>query len=75
MSEYFFWNGVIRMFMETFLDLLLAASINGLYANWNTSSNSEKFSNYFSCALLVIIALLLPFFAIFYSCKLSSMRD
>jgi hypothetical protein len=61
--------------METFLDLLLAGSINGLQAYWDTSSSSEKFSNYLSYTVLVIIALLLPLFAIFYSCKFSSLRN
>ena len=34
LTKYFFWNGMIRLFMETFLDFFLSAVLNVYRAVW-----------------------------------------
>ena len=35
-TNYFFWNGLIRLFMESFFELILCALVNLHEVDWNT---------------------------------------
>ena len=63
---YFFWNGFIRLFMETFLELALAAIINIRTADWQTSFPSVKYSIALALISLVLIGLFFPVLIILY---------
>jgi hypothetical protein len=45
LSSYFLWNGMIRVFMLTFLDLFLAAVLNTNKAAWGSTNPVEELSN------------------------------
>ena len=51
---YFFWNGLLRLFMETFFDTFLSSVLNVHTADWDSPSSSVQFSNIISLVLLVI---------------------
>ena len=41
LRRYFFWNGLIRLLMETFMDLFLASLLNFYLADWESPSFAE----------------------------------
>ena len=53
-AGYFFWNGLLRLFMETFFDSFLASVLNVHTADWSSSSASVQYSNIASLVFLVI---------------------
>ena len=36
LSKYYFWNGLIRLLMETYFEIVLSAAINIDMVNWDT---------------------------------------
>ena len=53
-AGYFFWNGPLRLFMESFFDMFLASVLNVHTADWDSPSSSVQFSNVASIVFLVI---------------------
>jgi hypothetical protein len=45
LASYFLWNGMIRIFMITFLDFFLAAFLNTSKGDWGTVNPTEEVSN------------------------------
>ena len=67
LKNYLYFNGSIRFYMEVFLDMVLAASLNLHTVEWDSPFPSVKISNYLSIALLALICIL-PFFVISLAC-------
>lgn len=67
LEEYFFYNGIMRFYLETFFDLILAAALNIYTADWDTTNASEKFSNGLSLTVLILSALVMLICAIYFS--------
>ena len=64
--SYFFWNGFIRLFMETFFELALAAIVNIHTADWETPYRGVRYSNALALIVLILMGLLVPFLIILY---------
>ena len=75
LSVYFFWNGLIRLFMEVFFEIAFASSLNLYTADWNTSYFAVKYSNILSSIFCIGSALITIFLIIFYSKNLSRIED
>ena len=60
--------------MEAYLELLLTSVLNVYTADWDEPDWQENFSIYLSIAILGLMALLLPFLAIFFMCNLSAFK-
>ena len=59
-ANYLFWNGFIRLFIETFFELALSAFVNIQTADWETSYRGVKYSNVLTLISLILIGLLTP---------------
>ena len=53
------WNGLIRLLMETYFEILLMAALNVTNADWEAKENSQKYSMTLSLTA-VIVCLLAP---------------
>jgi len=73
-SGYFFWNGLIRLLMETYLELILGSILNIRTADWDSDYPDERYSNYLSVVLLVISTVLLLLFVVFYVWNFSALN-
>ena len=62
----FFWNTLIRLFMETYLELTLGSIINIKTADWDSEYPAERYSNNLSVAIMIVTTLLLPLLVVFY---------
>lgn len=67
LEGYFFWNGILRFYIETFFDLVLAAALNVYTADWDSGNSSEKFSNYMSAIVLILSAVIFLICLIYFS--------
>jgi hypothetical protein len=63
-SGLFFWNGLIRLFTETYLELIIGSIINIKRANWDSEYPAERVSNNLSVAIMIISTVLLPLFVV-----------
>ena len=54
-SNYLYWDGFHRFYMELFSDLTFLSILNLSTADWNTPFLSVKISNYLSIVTLIII--------------------
>ena len=55
-SNYLYWDGFHRFYMELFSDLTFLSILNLYTADWNTPFLSVKISNYLSIVTLIVIA-------------------
>ena len=67
LSGYLFWNGLIRLFMEVYLGMALAAVLNTKVADWQSPFKWVKVSNYAGLVSLILaislpILVFLPFY-------------
>ena len=67
LSGYLFWNGLIRLFMEVYLGMALAAVLNTIVADWQSPFKWVKVSNYAGLVSLILaislpILVFLPFY-------------
>ena len=69
LTKYFFWNGMIRLFMETFLDFFLSAVLNVYIAVWKSPYYSENYSNIVS---LIFLSFTAAFIIAFLCCSLKN---
>ena len=53
LKSYFFWAGLLRIFMQTFLELFLTSMLNLMTADYDTENASEKFSNILAWPLFI----------------------
>lgn len=54
MTRYLFFNGPIRLLMETYLDVMLFSALNIMSVDWDASNESVQYSNYTSVVFLVL---------------------
>ena len=66
LGGYYFYNGVLRLFMETFFDLLLASFLNVYVADWESPFPAVRYSNWLSVAVLAMLGLVLLVVVILY---------
>ena len=65
-EKYFFWNGLIRLFMETFFELALVAVLNVHTVDWSTPFRAVMYSNVLAVLFLVLLGVLSIFLFVFY---------
>ena len=68
-TKKFYWNGLIRLFMEIYADVALLAALNLKVIGWESPLPSVTYSNWYSLISGVFILSLPLAFLIFYSCK------
>ena len=66
MQEYFFFNGMIRLIMETSLELAITAVLNMYTVDWNTPFRSVKYSSALSIISLILLSVLTFFLVLYY---------
>lgn len=66
LSTYLFFNGVIRLFAETFLDLYVSSLLNIVAADWETTSALIRASNVVSVGVFVLCNVLVVLLAFVY---------
>ena len=77
LKNYFFYNGVIRFYMETFLNLLLASLLNVYTVDWNSPFSAIIYSNYASIFILssTIVTLFILFIVYCRNADIMDQRD
>ena len=60
------WGGLIRLFMETFLDIVMFSIINVHKIDWSGAFNSVTFSNGIAIGYMILFALIAPFLFVLY---------
>ena len=65
-SSYFFWNGLIRLFMETFFELVLTAVLNMRMVDWLTPYPAVNLSTALAMISLILVSVLSPFLVFLY---------
>ena len=73
--SYFFWNGSIRLFMETFLEIMITALVNIRTVDWNTSFPGVKYSTALTLISLILIGLLVPCLILLYCRNFSILKE
>ena len=66
LEAYFFWNGLIRLFMEISFELILTAMLNVHTADWQTPFHEVRFSTALSIISLTLVAIIFPFLSLLY---------
>ena len=66
LEAYFFWNGLIRLFMEISFELILTAMLNVQTADWQTSIHEVRYSTALSIISLALVAIVFPFLSVLY---------
>ena len=67
-TSYFYLNGLIKLFIEAYQELVLLAALNYMTADWNSPFPAIQYSNKLSEAIIVLVIFLPIFFLVFYSC-------
>ena len=75
MSGYFFFNGPLRLFMETFLDLYLSSLLNVVTADNETDNPSIVASNKVALAVFIIGSALMPILGLLYLCNFAKIDE
>ena len=75
LSGYYFWNGLIRLAMETFLEIVLTVPINLALANWDSPFKSVRYSNNLAVTFLVLMSVLVPILIVLYCCNFSMLKE
>ena len=75
LSNYFLWNGLIRLYMEVFFEIALASSLNLYFVDWNTHFPSVKYSNILSTAFFIACIMVTLYLIIFYCKNLSRVGE
>ena len=74
-SGYFFWNGLIRLLMETSFELVLAAVLNIHMVDWLTPYPGVKLSTTLAVISLILVSVLPPFLAVLYWRNFSNLEE
>ena len=72
---YFFWNGLIRLFMESFFELVLCALVNLHAVDWDSSYPGVKYSNVLTFISLILIGLIVTCLNVLYCCNFSRLAE
>jgi len=68
LAKFLFWNGLIRFFIEAYLELSLAVIVNLVHLKWDTESGAELYSSITTVFYSLIVVGLPIFLAFFYGC-------
>ena len=68
MSKFFFWNSLIRLWMESYLDLILNSIINSETLFWNEKLDALTVSNIL-CLTCLGLSSIFPLIFLGYYCK------
>ena len=74
LARYFIYNGIIRLFTETFIDLYVTSLLNIVAANWKTSSALISASNVASVVVFALCNLTVLLLASVYFRKFGEMN-
>ena len=75
MHNYLFFNGPLRLFMETFLDLYLSSLLNVITADDETENPSVEASNKAALAVFIAFSALVPLLGLLYFCKFANIDE
>jgi len=75
LSGYFFWNGLIRLFMEIFFEVAFASSLNLYIVDWDTPFAAVKFSNILSLLFFITSIVISLLLIVFYAKNLGRVDD
>ena len=67
LAGYLFYNGIIRLFTETFLDLYVTSLLNIVAVDWKTSSAMTRASNVTAVGVFTLWNLAVLFLAVLYA--------
>ena len=68
LGSYLYWNGLTRLYMELFFQLMLLGALNLHTAEWNSPFESVQKSNLISLFIITLICSVLVTFVIIYFC-------
>ena len=74
-ANYFFWNGLIRLCIESFFELALTSLVNIVTADWETSYRGVKYSTSLTLISLILIVLLFPCLNLLYCWNFSILAE
>ena len=69
LHSFYFWNGTIRTFTQSFLELFLASLLNVITADWGSQNLTIRFSNNLALAALIASVMATVGLALLYFCK------
>lgn len=72
LRRYLYWNGLIRFFIEVYLDFTLLAFINLRDFEWDSSFSSVTFCNLLAVNVVIAISVLPIALISFFLCKKSA---
>ena len=75
MQDYFFCNGLIRLFMEIAFELSLVTVLNMRTVDWETQFRAVKYSTAFSIISLIHLVVLPILLTLFYYKNFSKLRQ
>ena len=70
LKEFLMWGGTVRFLMESYMELLLAASLNVLMFDNTSGYVGVAFSNYYAVFFFVITVGFPIWIILFYLCKI-----
>ena len=73
--SYFIWNGLIRLYMETFFELTLAAVLGIHTADWETPYPGVKYSIVLTLISLILVGFFSPGLSVLYCCNFSILKE
>ena len=74
-ARYFFWNGFIRLFMESFFELAITALVNIRTVDWQTSYRGVKYSNSLTLIILILMGVLVTCLNVLYCRNFSILSE
>ena len=66
LSSYLMWGTLIRLFMESFLDIVMFSILNVHQIDWSGAFHSVTISNGFAIGYMTLFAVIAPFLFILY---------
>jgi hypothetical protein len=75
LRDYFFFNGFIRILMETAFELYLAAVLNMHTADWDTPFYAVRYSNALSLISLIVLGVIPPLLTTVYLKNFSKLKQ
>ena len=75
MQEYFFFNGMIRLIMESSFELAITATLNMHTVDWDTSLREVKYSTTLAILSLIVLGAFTTFLTVFYWTNFSKLKQ
>ena len=74
-STFLYWNGIIRFFIESYLDFAVCALINLKEINWEDDLSAVYYNNVLTFLTVVCLGLIPIILVVFYIYKLKMWND